>query len=430
MSHGWAVAVRELWYTPAVLRAPHRSRAAIERRALRGVRDMLGHARRHVPYYADAAYDVPIATLGDLASLPLLRKDLIRGTGPEPFHAPWSGWYQVDATSGSTGRVLRVRHDAAAYGYHGATILRRFRSAGYRPWWTIAQIKPFPRPSRWFQRVGVFRRTVVAAGQPDERIKDDILRLRPHVIMGYPVMLRALLRHLSDAELAELKRTLRLVFTDSELVTEPVRALLAQRFGVPVCDEYSAYEVLTVGSQCRYGSMHIDEDRVVAEFVDDDGRPVPDGEEGAVVVTHYRERAMPLVRYWLGDRAIPMPPGCACGSNFRRMVLTRGRSEDFVQLPGGRRVYIGTFLAVGLTLPGIGEFMVRQADTGAITISLVTDPRAGLPFDEVAASIRAMLAGHLGVDVELDIVPTDRVELGAGGKAQLIRSDYRVPAGG
>jgi phenylacetate-CoA ligase len=156
---------------------------------------------------------------------------------------------------------------------------------------------------------------------------------------------------------------------------------------------------------------------------------VPDGVEGAVVVTHYRERAMPLVRYWLGDRAIPLAPGCECGSNFRRMMLTRGRSEDFIQLPGDRRIYIGTFLAVGLTLPGIGEFMVRQADTGAITISLVTDPRAGRSFDEVAASIRAMLDSHLGVDVDLDIVETDKVELSAGGKAQLIRSDYRVPGG-
>jgi len=269
----------------------------------------------------------------------------------------------------------------------------------------------------------------VPAGQPDQAIKDDILRLAPNVIMAYPVMLRMLLRTMTDTELTQLRRTLRLVFTDSELVTEPVRALFAQRFGVPVCDEYSAYEVLTVGSQCRHGSMHIDEDRVIAEFVDEHGQPVPDGTEGAVVVTHYRERAMPLIRYWLGDRAIPLPAGCECGSNFRRMMLTRGRSEDYVQLPGDRRIYIGTFLAVGLTLPGIGEFMVRQADTGAITISLVTDPRAGLEFDEIATGFRAMLAGHLGIGVDLDIVPTERVELSAGGKAQLIRSDYRGPGG-
>jgi phenylacetate-CoA ligase len=162
--------------------------------------------------------------------------------------------------------------------------------------------------------------------------------------------------------------------TDSELVTEPVRALFAERFGVPVCDEYSAYEVLTVGSQCRFGSMHVDEDRVVLELVDDDGVPVPDGTEGAVVVTHYRERAMPLVRYWLGDRAIALAPGCRCGSNFRR--------------------------------------------------------RAGRAFDEVAADTRARFAAHLGIDLDMDVVPIDKVPITPGGKARLIQSEYRVPAAG
>jgi len=426
---GRAVAVRELLYAVPVLRAPRRPRSAIEERAVRGIQEMLRYARERVPYYADPAYDRDIATLADLATLPMLRKEIVHRVGPEPLcPTGWRGWFQVDASSGTTGLVIRVRHDAGAYGYHGATILRRFLASGYRPWWTIAQIKPFERPHRWFQRFGAFRRTVVRAGQPDEVVKEQILALRPNVIMGYPVMLRALVRNLTDEEMARLRRTLRLVMTDSELVTEPVRALLAGSFGVPVCDEYSAYEVLTVGSHCRHGTMHVDEDRVVLEIVDDDGVPVPDGTEGAVVVTHYRERAMPLVRYWLGDRAIALPPGCACGSNFRRMVLTRGRSEDYVQLPGGRRVYIGTFLALTLTVPGIAEVMIRQAATGTITVHLIVDPRSGFTFDEVAASIRDWFTAHLGIEVDLEVVAADRVSITPGGKARLIQSDYRVPA--
>lgn len=426
MSHGLRVAVHELASLLPVLLAPHRSRRSIERRALLGLRAVHAHARAHVPYYADPAYDVTIDALADLARVPVLHKETVRDGGPEPFWSDRPGWFQTDQTSGSTGRVVRVRHDAASYGYHGATVVRRFLSTGYRPWWRIAQIKPFPRPVRWFQRFGLFRRTVVPSGQPEQDMKDGVLALRPHLVMGYPVMLRALLHSLDEAELQRLRGTLRLVFSDSELLTEQARADLSARFGVPVCDEYSAYEVLTVASHCRYGSMHVDEDRVILELLDDDDLPVPDGTEGTVVVTHFRERAMPLLRYRLGDRALLQPPGCRCGSRFRRMVLTQGRSEDFVQVPGGRRIYIPTFVGIGITLPGFREFMVRQDAAGVITVHLVHDTASGLTFEQTAAGVRAALADFLTADTDLRVVPAERIELTAGGKAKLIESAYRV----
>src|SRR3954447_1435431 len=58
MSQGRAVAVREPWYAVGALRAGRRSRAAVERRALRGIRRMIEHARREVPHYRDPAYAV------------------------------------------------------------------------------------------------------------------------------------------------------------------------------------------------------------------------------------------------------------------------------------------------------------------------------------------------------------------------------------
>ena len=110
------------------------------------------------------------------------------------------------------------------------------------------------------------------------------------------------------------------------------------------------------------------------------------------------------------------------------MVLTRGRSEDYVQLAGGRRIYIGTFLAMGLTIPGVSEFMVRQDESGEVTIHLVVDPHAGLGFDEVADNIRTMMNDHLGFDIGLRVVPIDKVTISPGGKARLIESRFQAAA--
>ena len=428
MSGGLAVAIRELGCLPAVWRAPHRSRADLERRALEGVNDLLAYARGRVPHYRSPAYpDRPLAALADLAALPLLTKRDVLDAGVAEFRAAGLSRraYRVDVTSGTTGTRLEIWHDVGAYGYHGATVLRRFLTSGFRPWWRVAHIKPFPRPVRWFQRLGLFPRVVVPAGQSDEDIARQVLAARPHLIMGYPLVLRGLLRTLTEADKRALGRTLRMVMTDSELLTDEAAALLASGFGVTVFDEYSAYEVLTVSSQCKAGSMHVDEDRVWLEIVDPDGRPVPDGVEGSVVVTHYRERAMPLVRYQLGDRAVGVPGGCACGSSFRRMKLVSGRVNDCVTLPDGRCVYSGVFLSLAMFTPGVAECMVRQDAAGRITIYLVPDGTTDDAYARAVTAFRERFATLVDAPVDLSFRRSARVELTPGGKGRFVESAYR-----
>jgi phenylacetate-CoA ligase len=430
MSSGFGVAVHELRHLPAVLVAGRRRHDQIERRALRGVNRMLEFARARVPYYRDRPeYGglPPLASLSDLDKLPLLDKPAVLAAGVDRFHAPGlpPRRYRADRTSGSTGRVLVVRHDVDSYGYHGATLVRRFLSSGYRPWWRIAQIKGFDRPVRWFQRLRIFPRVVVPAGLPGDELKDRVLAVRPQLIMGYPVMLRALLRELSDAELGRLRRTLRLLMTDSELLTEQVAGQLGAGFGVPVFDEYSAQEVLTVAAQCRAGSMHVDEDRVWLELVDETGRPVPDGETGSVVVTHFRERAMPLVRYLLGDRARLVPGRCGCGRGSRRIRLVDGRTNDFLVLPGGRRVYSALLLGLAQEMPGVAECMVRQDEAGTITVHLVPDRRDEATYCQLVAEFARRFAELVDPTVALRFVRAERVELSTGGKGRFIESAYR-----
>lgn len=429
MSSGLGVAAYELRHLPAVMLAERRSAERIQRGALRGVNRMLAYARSRVPYYREhPGYpDEPLSSLDELAQLPLLDKRAVLDAGVERFHAPGlARWrYRVDRTGGSTGTLLVVRHDIDAYGYHGATLVRRFLASGYRPWWRIAQIKGYERPVRWFQRLGIFPRVVVPAGLPEEELKRRVLEIRPHLIMAYPVMARALLRALEPDELAQLRRSLRLIMTDSELLTEQVAKALTEGFGVPVYDEYSAQEVLTVSTQCRSGSMHVDEDRVWLEIVDEEGRPVPDGEVGSVVVTHYRERAMPLVRYQVGDRARIVPGACPCGRGFRRMQLVDGRINDYLVLPGGRRVYSTVLLGLAQEAPGVAECMVRQDATGTITVHIVPDRRSDMAYEQVVEEFAKRFAEAVDPHVTLQFQRAERLEFTTVGKGKFIESAYR-----
>ena len=412
-----------------VLRVQYQSREKLDQTITSGLDTALRYARDQVPAYASAGYALPPLTgLDDLAKLPLLRKTDVLAAGVTPFHAP--GFtrdnVQIYTTSGTTGQILEVWHDGGNYGHDRAANIRRFAaSKRYHPWSRLVHFKPFPLETSWYQRIGIYRREVIYSALPVRTRCERLLAARPHAIVGYPVMLRDLLRALSSDELDQLARTLRVVFTESELLTPELRARLAGGFRAPVFNEYSAYEALHIGFDCAEGQLHIAEDRCYVEIVDGDGNPVPDGVEGHVVVTGYRERAMPLLRYWLGDRAVRRSEPCGCGRTLRRLELTKGRADDYVILSDGERIYAGTFIGMAIGTPGVAECMVRQDPIGRITVYLVSDPRIDRDFDDLVEDARSWLYGSAAREFPVDFRRADQLELTPGGKARFVVSAYR-----
>jgi len=53
--------------------------------------------------------------------------------------------------------------------------------------------------------------------------------------------------------------------------------------------------------------------------VDGDGKPLPPGEWGELVITTIGMEAMPLIRYRTGDRTRVIPGRCPCGSEVIRL---------------------------------------------------------------------------------------------------------------
>ena len=73
----------------------------------------------------------------------------------------------------------------------------------------------------------------------------------------------------------------------------------------------------------------------IVENVDEDGRPVPDGEPGArLLVTSLFNRTQPLIRLEVADAVTLDPEPCPCGRTLRRIRSIAGRSDDVLELPG------------------------------------------------------------------------------------------------
>lgn len=61
-----------------------------------------------------------------------------------------------------------------------------------------------------------------------------------------------------------------------------------------------------------------------------DDAPADDGEIGEILVRDLLNRAMPLIRYKIGDMGIPLAGACACERNFPLMDMTAGCVADFL----------------------------------------------------------------------------------------------------
>lgn len=423
--------MRQTAFIRHVLRSQYECREKIDAEMVDGIAALLDSARRFVPAYTDApAYRTgPLRTLADVSRLPLLTKADVLDAGVERYHHPGypAAACHLGRTSGTTSQVLEVRHDLAHNWAHdrAANVRRFFATERYRPWHRLVHFKEGYLPAAWHERLGLFRRDQILIALPERERIAALLRSPVQAIIGYPVMLRDLLRALSAAELTRLRESLRVIFTESELLTPEVRARLVEGFGVPIFDEYSAEEALHIGYGCPEQQLHIAEDRVYVEVVDDTGQPLPDGVEGGVAVTSFRERAMPLVRYLLADRAIRRSEPCPCGRTFRRLELTRGRADDYVVLPDGERMYVGPFLAMATRIPGLAECMVRQDAAGAISVYLIPDPRGDRDFADLATEAERWLSEVAGRRLPIAFEPGVALETTSRGKGRFLVSDYR-----
>jgi phenylacetate-CoA ligase len=415
--------VREIWYVPLALLRQYGSRAGLRRYQLRRLRRMLAYANARVPYYRGTLAE--LASLADLSQVPLVTKAIMRSTPNREFVADG---VNTDAclewsSSGTTGHRVTGWHDRNAHDYHMAACVRRFfATRRYLPTDRLAHLKPFPMPPRPIEKLGLFRRHVVLCTNPPRAWIDDLLAYRPRVLIGYPVHLRELLRTMTGAELTALRTHLRLVLTESELLVPARRAALEDGFGVPVRDEYSAFETLNIYFECHRGGRHLAEDRVYAEVIDDDGNVVPDGTEGQLVVTAFGERAMPLIRYAMGDVGVISPRPCPCRRRFRTMTLTSGRLNDAIVLPDGRKIFGDVFQTVTADEPGVAEMYVRQDATGTIRVFVVPD--GSIPADAVLANTRRTLLRRANVDLPVQMHLSDRIPLTPGGKGQVVISEY------
>jgi phenylacetate-CoA ligase len=182
-------------------------------------------------------------------------------------------------------------------------------------------------------------------------------------LYGYTssLVLFAMFLNFKGILLRDVCKTLRCCIVTSEVCSNGDKSILEQNFGVKVVNEYGAAELDIIAFSDQDGDWLLNDKNLFIEIVDEAGVPVEDGQPGSVVVTSLYNKAMPFIRYSLGDI---LKLSKEKKGNSRIVESMEGRVNDVALLPSGKKSPGLTFYYVSKSLMNengvLKEFTIKQ----------------------------------------------------------------------
>jgi phenylacetate-CoA ligase len=410
----------------------------IRHRQLQQVQAIVRHAYATVPFYRqrwDAAglHPEDLCTFEDFRSFPLLTKADIRSAGPNLLsnrHDPTG--LRLKKTSGSTGVSLQIWVDEESMQWKRACALRADEWSGWRFGEPVAKVWGNPEYRQrgwrgWLRNALLERARYLDTLHMDDRALErfclSLRRRPPSLLFGHAHSVYLLAEYARQHGHDRIRP--RGIITTAMVLHNWQRRTIEGVFACKVTNRYGCEEVSLIACECeQHNGLHINADGVYVELLRD-GRPAAPGEAGSVVVTDLTNRAMPLIRYQVGDVAVASDRVCPCGRGLPLLERLEGREADFIVTPSGRLISgISLTENFALRVAGVAQLQVVQEAVDRLRFRIVRGPDFGPASLE---QIRALVAERFGASVRYDCEYVSRIPQEPSGKYRFCISRVANP---
>jgi phenylacetate-CoA ligase len=392
------------------------------------------HAIERVPFYRELAKRGKIDAsrvrgISDIERLPIISKEQVR-ENPEKFLADGFSKRKliVINTSGTTGKTLKIFVDKDSRRYSYAFFTRLKIWAGINDklknvTFAGRTIVPYDekKPPFWRRNIKMNNYLFSSYHLSSNNIKfyvDELAKIQPHFIDSYPSSIYTIAKYMKENSIIGIFP--KAIITSAETLFDYQRKTIEQVFRCPIFDQYGCAEQVVFVSQCEKGTYHIHPEFGIIESLKDDGSRAQVGEPARLICTGFTNRAMPLIRYDIGDTGIMANKKCSCGRNFLAIERIIGRTDDILVMRDGRRV--GRLDPVFKGLQSIKEAQIIQEDFDNISLKIVP----GNDFkDHEAQIIVRELKKRLGSQVAVNTQIVPEISRSAGGKFKAVISKVR-----
>lgn len=209
----------------------------------------------------------------------------------------------------------------------------------------------------------------------------------------------------------EIKESrLRMVLTFGETLAESYRKKIEEEYGVAIRCIYSCAEIPFVAYEClERGGMHIFGDWCIVEVIDPEtGEVLDPGEEGEIVATALVNKAMPLLRYRMGDvgSLLPYEP-CPCGRTHPKISTVKGRVAHIINI-GGKRIMPIDVEEIVASTSGLGDdyqiVIPKSGTPEKLKVKVEHRPGVG-DLNTLKNQFEEALTRALGMESEAELVP-------------------------
>ncbi len=200
----------------------------------------------------------------------------------------------------------------------------------------------------------------VSTGAGFDRSSRLLSRLRPTALISVPSIIERTL-DAAGASRSDAPDSIRRVVYIGEGMDTALRKRVQKALGAEVFSYYGSSETSALGIECQaHSGIHLFGSRTLFEVERDSA--VPD--RGELIVTTLVQRALPLLRYRLGDLVNLRHGHCSCRLDHPRIDVL-GRSEMFASILGSK-----------IHHHAIHESLARAGMRGPLQITLEKGPRS------------------------------------------------------
>jgi len=392
------------------------------------LKQIINHAYTDIPFYNDLFKSVnlmpsDIKTVEDLKKIPFITKKdvqenypkiIAKGTNLKKCH--------ISKTSGSTGIPLKVCFSFKDYNYRNALIKYIYLESGMRWFDKIIIIRAASDKVKksWRAKFSILTFKDISIYNPIENIVKELVENNPKFVITYPSVLSLLAAEIEEKKIIDIRP--KLIIAMSETIENPMRDKLSEIFDSEIIRHYGSEEFGSLAFECKaHSGYHIISDHVVMEFLKD-GHDVNPGESGEVVITGLSNHTMPLIRYKLGDIAVPLKEKCSCGRGLPLIKHIEGRKDDYLTLPSGKKIS-PRMINVIENISGIKAYKTIQEAKERFVVKLVKSKDfSEKTIDEVKKQIRK---GCLGEEVNVDVELVNEIPKERSGKIRAVVSKVR-----
>lgn len=205
--------------------------------------------------------------------------------------------------------------------------------------------------------------------------------------------------------------------------------VIEEAFQTKVNARYGSRETGDMAGMCTNRIYHEIPFTHHIDILDEDDNPVSESVPGHIAVTILTNRALPIIRYKIGDMGIWANHSCSCGVKFRAIKKIVGRTGEVIRNEKGKIILPEIFIhlvgvALGKLSDDIQTFQVAQTQIKKLEVRLVlrngVNPEAFLPS---MRSLEQKIQSIMEDDSTIETVFLDNIPRLPSGKYAYTLSD-------